>query len=174
MEPDVPAGPKIPIVLPNAPMTFEEAEVVLKNNLQEQQHLIDNVYPWWATLKVPLFVLSIVFATLCLAVIFLAVTLRQATYENDVEYREDACYDRYNVIQADAVARVRASASAVDNAGWYALVSSANGVEITQETVDEVDMLITRSEEALVQEAARAEERQIWLEAGKPLPCPVD
>jgi len=164
---------EIPMVMPDQPMTFEEAEIVIKEDHEYQAALIDNVHPWWATLRWPMFILSCSFLVLCLSVIFLALTLKTATERGNKEYKEDACYDQLNINATEASARVRAAGTHIDASGWVALLEQVSGNEVTQETIDNVILLVEEVEKALSFEQEAIDERQTWIDDGRPLPCPV-
>lgn len=160
---------EIPII-EGAPMTFEEADQVLKENAARP---VDNVFPWWQTLRWPLLMLSTAFFVLCLSLIFLSVTVAQVTDDRAREYEEDACYDKFTSDSSEATARVREAATRVDIAGWTALINQANDVEVTQEMVDEFTILVGQAEVALDRDAEAIEQRDEWVEVGRPLPCPL-
>lgn len=171
VEPNKSPTSEVPIVIPE--MTFEQAEIVLKEDREQQSLFIDNVYPWWQTLRWPLLVLSCVFAVLCLSVIFLSVTVKQVTNDRAREYEEDACYDKFTSDSSNATARVRSAATRVDAAGWTALINSANDVDITQQMVDDFEILVQEAYVALEEDSRSIKMRDEWVEAGRPLPCPI-
>jgi hypothetical protein len=158
--------------LDDLPMTWEEAAHTIETEAVSRK-MTDNVYPWWETLKKPFFLLSVVIAVLCAAVIFLAIGVRVLSQERNTEFDQDACYDAYTSNSSEAIARVRAAATKVDNAGWYALIRSASGEDIGDAEVALIEDLTQEAEAALEIDAQRLEDRDEWVAAGRPLPCPV-
>ena len=155
-------------------MTWEEAATTLKAELDTREHHItDNVYPWWKTLRKPFIILSIVIATLCASVIFLAITVRTLTNERNKATEQDACYDAYTAISGEAIARVRAAATRVDSAGWTALIRSASGEPLSHEDVETLEKLTEEAEEAVNLDREQVAARDAWVDNGRPLPCPV-
>lgn len=153
-------------------MSVEEAQAILEEDLKHRK-VVDDVYPWWTTLKWPLLLFSLVFGLLCIAVIFLAITLQVSVDDREFEYNQDACYDAFTSDSSNATARVRAAATQLDAAGWSALVGSVNGVEVTPEVVANVEELINATEEALKVDEAAIAARDTWVAEGRPLPCPI-
>jgi hypothetical protein len=158
--------------LDDLPMTWEEAAHTIETEAVNRQ-VTENVYSIWHTLKKPFFLLSVVIAVLCAAVIFLAVSVRVLSGERNTEFDQDACYDAYTSNSSEAIARVRAAATKVDNAGWYALIRSASGEEIGDDEVATIEELTREAEAALEVDAQRLVDRDEWVAAGRPLPCPV-
>lgn len=154
-------------------MSVDEAKKILEEDTHHKKELIDNVYPWWATMKWPLMLISVALIVLCTSVVFLAVTMKVLANDREEEFEIDACYDAFTSDSSQATARVRAAATRVDNAGWNALVNSVGGVEVTQEVVDEVEALIKASNDALAEDQASINRRDAWVDEGQPLPCPV-
>ena len=158
--------------LDDLPITWEEASHTIETEVVNKK-MTDNVYPWWETLKKPFFLLSVVIAVLCAAVIFLAIGVRVLSQERNTEFDQDACYDAYTSNSSEAIARVRAAATRVDNAGWYALIRSSRGEEISDEEVSMIAGLTEEAEAALEVDRQRLVDRDEWVAAGRPLPCPV-
>ena len=153
------------------PMSVRRAKEVLDQNPRIIP--IDDVYPWWQTLRTPFFILSGVLAFMCLAVIFLAVSVRTLSADRTQEFEEDACYDLFSSDSSEATARVRAAATRLDSAGWGALVRSVGDIPIDDDVVSDIDRLVREANEALQLDQQKIQERDAWVNEGRPLPCPI-
>jgi hypothetical protein len=159
---------------PEDNMTVEEAQQIIQ---EEQAHptilMTDDVYPWWSKLKTPLMIISFVIGALCVAILFMATSLRNLSEARAEEFEKDACYDLFTNASSEATSRVRASASRVDGTGWKALVGYAVTGNIDEELIGRLNVLVKNLDETLEDDVARLQARSDWVHAGSPLPCPI-
>jgi len=159
---------------PEDNMTVEEAQQIIQEEHDNPTVLMtDDVYPWWSKLKAPLLLMSAVVAGLCLALLLLSFTVKSLANERNKQDAKDDCYSLFSNASAEAVGQVRAAAGAVDNAGWTALAIFAREGTLADLDIEHLNLLISRSEDALDLDKRRLAEREDWIVAGSPLPCPI-
>jgi len=160
---------------PEDNMTVEEAQKILEDEHAHPTVLMtDDVYPWWSKLKTPLMIISFVIGALCMAILFMATSLRNLSDARAEEFEIDACYDLFTNASSEATSRVRASASRVDGTGWKALVGYAVTGNIDEDLIKQLNVLVKNLDETLADDVARLQARSDWVQAGSPLPCPID
>lgn len=153
---------------------YDSAKKVLESN--GHHVIIDDVYPWWKTFRKPIVIMSIKDVILCLAIIFLSISVATLLATRTEQDKLDECYQQFTNASSEATAEVRAAATRVDSAGWSALVNSANGEEVTDAQVQHVDDLIGEADIALMIDQLRLQQREEWVKAGRPMPegrCPL-
>ena len=94
MEPEYPMKPS-DVNEPDNEMSVEEAAAILENTAKNVSNGMDNVYPWWKTLRRPFMIMSLTIVVLCASVIFLAHTLNNLSEDRATEQAAEDCQTFY-------------------------------------------------------------------------------
>lgn len=133
---------------------------------------IDDVHPWWTTLRLPLTIIAIsllLFSISLTALAFVALSNRQ----NDAHARDvQACRDRFTAAITEGAAGTRFTSAALDNTFNRGLLELIQTGSIENVDPDALAVAIAENEESMIRDQEAVDAREVWEAAGSPPPYP--
>jgi hypothetical protein len=123
--------------------------------------IVDDVYPWYATFKLPLTLISVALLLAAFSGLILGYGLLKSTTQNLEEESRRDCRDTYT---SDITSTGRAADAARDT--LIVAIAGDDPLAVTS--------AVEGLAEANVTATAAIEARDAWDASGRPMPCPVE
>lgn len=135
---------------------------------------IDDVHPWWTTLRLPLTIIAVSLLLFSISLTSLAVLAlsdaRETTEQRDLR----TCRDRYTAEITEAAAETRLTTAELTNMFNRGLIDLIETGTVESIDAQELAVAIAANEQSMIEDAEAIAARERWMAEGSPLPCPLD